>query len=131
MHGTLSMKPRKPTIWLARTNTHASIGSRGWAWMTSPTSPTSNWTPEEDEQWWAIAFPDGTTRPAYAAPARPCRSNIGNRQAARTAISKCELMIDWILTLSYWIHLLATVVWLGGMVLLAVIAWPWRGAIAR
>jgi uncharacterized membrane protein len=36
-------------------------------------------------------------------------------------------MIDWILTFSYWVHLLATVVWLGGMMLLAVIAWPaWR-----
>lgn len=30
----------------------------------------------------------------------------------------------WILALSYWIHLLATVVWLGGMALLALVAWP-------
>ena len=30
----------------------------------------------------------------------------------------------WVLTLSYWIHLLATVVWLGGIATMAVIAWP-------
>ncbi len=30
----------------------------------------------------------------------------------------------WILAISYWIHLLATVVWLGGMALMAIIAWP-------
>jgi uncharacterized membrane protein len=30
----------------------------------------------------------------------------------------------WILAFSYWIHLLATVVWLGGMALMAVVALP-------
>jgi uncharacterized membrane protein len=30
----------------------------------------------------------------------------------------------WILTLSYWIHLLATIVWLGGLALLALVALP-------
>lgn len=30
----------------------------------------------------------------------------------------------WILAISYWIHLLATVVWLGGLALLALVAWP-------
>ncbi len=30
----------------------------------------------------------------------------------------------WVLTLSYWLHLLSTVVWLGGLALLALIAWP-------
>lgn len=30
----------------------------------------------------------------------------------------------WILALSYWIHLLATVVWLGGLALLALVALP-------
>ena len=30
----------------------------------------------------------------------------------------------WILAFSYWIHLLATVVWLGGMALMALVAWP-------
>jgi uncharacterized membrane protein len=30
----------------------------------------------------------------------------------------------WVLTLSYWFHLIATVVWLGGLALMAVIAWP-------
>lgn len=30
----------------------------------------------------------------------------------------------WIMVGSYWIHLLATIVWLGGIVLMAFIAWP-------
>jgi uncharacterized membrane protein len=30
----------------------------------------------------------------------------------------------WILVLSYWIHLLATVIWLGGQALFALVAWP-------
>ena len=30
----------------------------------------------------------------------------------------------WILTLSYWFHLLATVVWLGGLSTMAILAWP-------
>ena len=30
----------------------------------------------------------------------------------------------WVLTLSYWLHLLSTVVWLGGLALLALVAWP-------
>jgi uncharacterized membrane protein len=30
----------------------------------------------------------------------------------------------WALSLSYWVHLLATVIWLGGLVLMALIAWP-------
>lgn len=30
----------------------------------------------------------------------------------------------WILAISYWIHLLATVVWLGGLALMALVAWP-------
>lgn len=30
----------------------------------------------------------------------------------------------WILALSYWIHLLATIIWLGGILLMALIAWP-------
>ncbi len=30
----------------------------------------------------------------------------------------------WITVLSYWIHLLATAVWLGGMSLMALVAWP-------
>lgn len=33
-------------------------------------------------------------------------------------------MTFWVLALSYWIHLLATVVWLGGMAVMAFIAWP-------
>lgn len=30
----------------------------------------------------------------------------------------------WILAISYWIHLLATIVWLGGIVIMIFIAWP-------
>ena len=30
----------------------------------------------------------------------------------------------WILVFSYWLHLLATVIWLGGMALMALVAWP-------
>lgn len=30
----------------------------------------------------------------------------------------------WVLAASYWLHLLATVVWLGGAALMAFIAWP-------
>lgn len=30
----------------------------------------------------------------------------------------------WILALSYWIHLLATIIWLGGMATMALVAWP-------
>jgi uncharacterized membrane protein len=30
----------------------------------------------------------------------------------------------WALSLSYWVHLLATVVWLGGLSLMTLVAWP-------
>jgi uncharacterized membrane protein len=30
----------------------------------------------------------------------------------------------WALSLSYWLHLLATVVWLGGLTLMTLVAWP-------
>ncbi|MDX1664325.1 MAG: CopD family protein [Candidatus Promineifilaceae bacterium] len=33
-------------------------------------------------------------------------------------------MSFWVLVLSYWIHLLATVLWLGGLFLMSLIAWP-------
>ena len=32
--------------------------------------------------------------------------------------------MDWILVVSYWIHLVATAVWLGGMALMFFVAWP-------
>ncbi len=32
--------------------------------------------------------------------------------------------MSWILALSYWIHLLATIVWLGGITMMIFIAWP-------
>lgn len=31
---------------------------------------------------------------------------------------------NWVLAFSYWIHLLATVVWLGGLATMAIVAWP-------
>ncbi|MCI0399125.1 MAG: CopD family protein [Chloroflexi bacterium] len=38
---------------------------------------------------------------------------------------KFEVVIPfWVLSLSYWVHLLATVIWLGGLFLMALIAWP-------
>lgn len=30
----------------------------------------------------------------------------------------------WLLVLSYWFHLLGTVIWLGGLALMALVAWP-------
>ncbi len=33
-------------------------------------------------------------------------------------------MTFWLLALSYWLHLLATVVWLGGLALMGLVAWP-------
>lgn len=32
--------------------------------------------------------------------------------------------MSWILAASYWIHLLATIVWLGGITLITLFAWP-------
>ncbi len=38
---------------------------------------------------------------------------------------KLEVTIPfWVLTLSYWAHLLSTVIWLGGLALMALVAWP-------
>ncbi len=33
-------------------------------------------------------------------------------------------MPTWLLALSYWIHLIATVTWLGGLMMMAIVAWP-------
>lgn len=33
-------------------------------------------------------------------------------------------MSYWVLAFSYWVHLLATVVWLGGVALMVLVAWP-------
>lgn len=30
----------------------------------------------------------------------------------------------WILALSYWLHLIATIVWVGGLALMALVVWP-------
>ncbi|MFN2137328.1 MAG: CopD family protein [Candidatus Promineifilaceae bacterium] len=32
--------------------------------------------------------------------------------------------MSWLLALSYWLHLLATVIWLGGIALITLFAWP-------
>jgi uncharacterized membrane protein len=31
---------------------------------------------------------------------------------------------DWILALSYWLHMVATIVWVGGLALMALVVWP-------
>ena len=33
-------------------------------------------------------------------------------------------MSDWVLALSYWLHMLATIVWVGGLALMALVIWP-------
>jgi uncharacterized membrane protein len=33
-------------------------------------------------------------------------------------------MPTWILAISYWLHLLATVAWIGGLLILTVVVWP-------
>jgi uncharacterized membrane protein len=33
-------------------------------------------------------------------------------------------MPTWILALSYWLHFLATIVWIGGLALMALVVWP-------
>src|SRR5262249_12683939 len=41
-------------------------------------------------------------------------------------------MINWLLSLSFFLHLIATIVWLGGLVLMTVVIWPeTRKLIAR
>jgi uncharacterized membrane protein len=38
---------------------------------------------------------------------------------------KLEITVPfWVLAMSYWVHLLATVTWIGGLVLMAIVAWP-------
>lgn len=33
-------------------------------------------------------------------------------------------MVPWALALSYWLHMLATIVWIGGLALMALVVWP-------
>ena len=33
-------------------------------------------------------------------------------------------MPTWVLALSYWLHLIATIVWVGGLALMALVVWP-------
>jgi len=35
----------------------------------------------------------------------------------------------WILALSYWLHMLATIVWVGGLALMALVVWPGARAV--
>jgi len=38
---------------------------------------------------------------------------------------KLEITIPlWVLAISYWIHLLATITWLGGLMMMTIVAWP-------
>lgn len=38
-------------------------------------------------------------------------------------------MPTWILALSYWLHLIATIVWVGGLALMALVVWPGARAV--
>jgi uncharacterized membrane protein len=38
-------------------------------------------------------------------------------------------MNDWVLALSYWLHMLATIVWVGGLALMALVVWPGARAV--
>ncbi len=41
-------------------------------------------------------------------------------------------MIKWVLALSYFLHMIATVVWIGGLILFVILVWPEaRGVISR
>ena len=33
-------------------------------------------------------------------------------------------MPTWVLALSFWLHMVATVVWIGGLALMALVVWP-------
>ncbi len=33
-------------------------------------------------------------------------------------------MSPWVLALSYWLHLMATIIWVGGLAMMALVAWP-------
>ena len=39
-------------------------------------------------------------------------------------LSIIHYFMDWILVLSYWVHLLATIIWVGGIALMALVALP-------
>lgn len=38
-------------------------------------------------------------------------------------------MTNWVLALSYWLHMLATIVWVGGLALMALVVWPGARAV--
>jgi uncharacterized membrane protein len=38
-------------------------------------------------------------------------------------------MPAWILALSYWLHMIATIVWVGGLALMALVVWPGARAV--
>jgi uncharacterized membrane protein len=39
------------------------------------------------------------------------------------------MVTDWVLVLSYWLHMLATIVWVGGLALMALVVWPGARAV--
>lgn len=39
------------------------------------------------------------------------------------------LLSPWILALSYWLHMIATIVWVGGLALMALVVWPGARAV--
>src|SRR5512144_2430190 len=38
-------------------------------------------------------------------------------------------MSNWVLALSYWLHMLATIIWVGGLALMALVVWPGARAV--
>ena len=38
-------------------------------------------------------------------------------------------MTNWVLALSFWLHMLATIVWVGGLALMALVVWPGARAV--
>src|SRR6185295_511102 len=38
-------------------------------------------------------------------------------------------MPTWVLALSFWLHMLATIVWVGGLALMALVVWPGARAV--
>lgn len=39
------------------------------------------------------------------------------------------LLSPWILAVSYWLHMIATIVWVGGLALMALVVWPGARAV--
>jgi uncharacterized membrane protein len=73
--------------------------------------------------------PDMITRRASLIILSPA-AQFGKRRCQFESMTlQSSAMPTWALALAYWLHLLATVIWVGGITLLALLVWP--GAQAR